>query len=372
LFRSRTGLVLDPYFSGTKVAWLLDESDGLRKRADAGELLFGTIDTWLVYQLSGGVSHVTDVTNASRTLMFDINKGAWDGELCQKLGDIPTLLLPEVRGCSEIVATTRGLGDLPDGIPIAGIAGDQQAALFGQACFDQGMAKCTYGTGAFVLLNTGTKAMTSNHGLLTTIAWRLGDETHYALEGSAFVAGAVVQWLRDAMQFFENSHEIEALAAEVDSSEGVILVPALTGLGAPHWRPEARGLVSGITRGTKKAHIARAALEGIAFLVYDLLCAMQQDTDENINILRVDGGASANNMLMRFQTDLLNVTIHRPAVLDTTALGAAYLAALAVGHFSSVQEISQSWAVEKSFEPTEDRDGIQATIDAWRIAVAKS
>ena len=369
-FQSRTGLVLDPYFSGTKVAWLLKERPELRTLAQENKLRFGTMDTWLVWQLTGGQSHVTDVSNASRTLMFDIHKCQWDAELCGLLGDVPSSLLPDVRSSSEIYGRTQGLDFLPDGIPIAGMAGDQQAALFGQACFTPGMAKCTYGTGAFVLMNTGVVPKKSENGLLTTIAWQLGDEVSYALEGSTFIAGAVVQWLRDGLEFFKDSPEVEALAKTVDDSGGVILVPALTGLGAPHWRPEARGLLCGITRGTNRGHIARAALEGIAFQVAELLEAMAKDGGQELSVLRVDGGASANELLMQFQADLLGIETHRPTILESTALGAAFLAGLGVGLFSDTKSVSQSWSLDKSFTRSLHGDVVEDRMQSWRKAVA--
>ena len=372
LVRSRTGLVIDPYFSGTKLAWMLNESSDLRQRAARGELFFGTIDTWLVYKLTGGKSHLTDATNASRTLLYDIHKGRWDQDLCGILGDIPRAILPELRSSSEVYATTLGLSVLPDGIPIAGMAGDQHAALFGQACFEPGMAKCTYGTGAFALVNTGTKAVQSKHRMLTTVAWKIGGETHYAIEGAAFIAGAAVQWLRDGLQFFDQSKDIEAMAQSVPSSEGVTVVPALTGLGAPHWRPDARGIITGITRGTKRAHIARATLEGIALQIYDLLGSMANDLGQDIRVLRVDGGASANDLLMQFQADILGVEIHRPTVLDTTALGAAYLAALGSGIMSDTAEISKSWSLDKKYSPAMPQEDIEEHLKRWQQAVAKA
>jgi len=369
-FQSRTGLVLDPYFSGTKVAWLLKERPELRILAQEKKLRFGTMDTWLVWKLTGGQSHVTDVSNASRTLMFDIHKRQWDAELCGLLGDIPSSILPEVRSSSEIYGQTQGLDFLPDGIPIAGMAGDQQAALFGQACFTPGMAKCTYGTGAFALMNTGTVAKKSENGLLTTIAWQIGDDVSYALEGSTFIAGAIVQWLRDGLGFFKDSAEVEALAKTVDNSGGVILVPALTGLGAPHWRPDARGLICGMTRGTNRGHLARAALEGIAFQVAELLEAMTKDSGQELSVLRVDGGASANELLMQFQADLLGIETHRPTILESTALGAAFLAGLGVGLFSDTKALSQSWSLDKTFTRSLDADTVHARMQAWRKAVA--
>ena len=372
LVRSKTGLVLDPYFSGTKVGWLLANVSGLRERAAREELCFGTMDTWLIWKLTSGDVHVTDATNASRTLMYDIHQNRWDDELLDMVGEVPGSMLPRVCDSSEIYGATRGLGVLPDGIPIAGIAGDQQSSLFGQGCFQEGMAKCTYGTGAFALMNTGHRAVPSENGMLTTIAWRLGGETTYAIEGSTFVAGAVVQWLRDGLNFFSSSEEIEALAASVDDSGGVVLVPALTGLGAPHWRPEARGLICGLTRGTTRGHIARAALEGIAYQVKDLLGAMEQDSGKAIDVLRVDGGATANNLLMQFQSDLLGIGLHRPRVLDTTALGAAYLAAMGVGIFSDLNEVTKAWTLEREFMPQMDSEVVKKMVEGWRAAVERA
>lgn len=370
LFRERTGLVLDPYFSGTKVEWILDEVEGARARAEAGELAFGTIDSFLVWRLSDGAVHVTDATNASRTLLYDIHRGVWDEELCGIL-NVPQKLLPEVRSCSEIYAHTKGVPGLPDGIPIAGIAGDQQAALFGQTCFEVGDAKCTYGTGAFVLVNTGKEAMRSDNGLLTTVAWKLGDETVYALEGSSFVAGAAVQWLRDGLGLIENSPDVEKLARQVETSGGVVFVPALVGLGAPHWDPDARGLICGIGRDTTSAHIARATLEGIAFSVADLVSAMRADGGR-LERLRVDGGASQNELLMQFQCDLLDVPVDRPASIETTALGAAYLAGMAVGVFPDLSAVVSAHRVERSFEPSMEDSEREAHLGRWTRAVDRA
>jgi glycerol kinase len=369
LFKSRTGLVLDPYFSGTKLAWLLNNAN-LRSRAQSGDLRFGTVDSWLVYKLTAGEKHVTDATNASRTLMFDIHDNQWSDDLCDALGGIPRKLLPEVHACNEIYGQTRGTGFLPDGIPISGMAGDQHAALFGQACFEEGMAKCTYGTGAFVLMNVGKKPIQSHQGLLSTLAWRLNKQNTYALEGSVFVAGAAVQWLRDGLQLFKTSAEIEGLAAEVPDSGGVIFVPALTGLGAPHWRPEARGMLSGLTRGTTKAHIARATLEGIALQVHDLLHAMAQDKGSAVSDLRVDGGAAANNLLVQLQADLLQKSIVRPKIVETTAMGAAYLAALGIGMFSDLKEIQSAWEKDRTFTPQANVD-LQPLLKLWHRTLAK-
>lgn len=371
LFRARTGLVIDPYFAGTKLEWLLSNVDGARARAEAGDLCFGTVDSYLVHRLTGGALHITDATNASRTLLYDIRRGVWDGELLGHLG-VPEACLPQVRASSEVYGHTRGLGQLPDGIPIAGIAGDQQAALFGQTCFDIGDAKCTYGTGAFLLVNTGTEAVTSHNGLLTTIAWRIGDRTVYALEGSSFVAGSAVQWLRDQLGIIKTASEVEALAASVDSTQGVTFVPALTGLGAPHWDPDARGLICGLTRGSSAAHLARAALEGIAFQIAELAEAMVTDAGKPLRRLRVDGGASMNNLMMQFQADLLGVPIDRPSLVETTALGAAYLAGLAVGVFGDQQAIASVHRVERSFDPAMSEQQRVQRMAQWRRAVARA
>jgi glycerol kinase len=371
LFRERTGLVLDPYFSGTKLEWLLDHVDGARPRAERGELVFGTVDSFLAHRLSGGALHITDATNASRTLLFDITRGAWDDELLRHLR-IPRAVLPEVRASSEVYGHTRGVPGLPDGIPIAGIAGDQQAALFGQGCFEIGEAKCTYGTGAFLLMNTGRNLVRSKNGLITTIAWRIGQETVYCLEGSAFVAGSAVQWLRDQLGIIRNASEVEALAARVPSSEGVTFVPALTGLGAPYWDPEARGMISGITRGTTAAHIARATLEGIGSQIADLATAMVNDAQRPITRLRVDGGASQNNLLMQFQSDLLAVPVDRPANIETTALGAAYLAGLATGVFADHAAVQRARKLDKTWTPSMASDVRQQHLQRWRQAVLRT
>jgi glycerol kinase len=367
--RSRTGLVLDPYFSGTKAAWLLDNVPGARARAEAGELCFGTIDAWLSWRLCG--AHATDPSNASRTLLFNIRTMEWDPELLELLG-IPASTLPRVADNAEVLGETRGLGFLPDGIPVAGMAGDQQSALFGQACFAPGQAKCTYGTGAFVLMNTGNSPVESDSGLLTTVGWRLGGETTYALEGSAFIAGAAVQWLRDGLGLIQSAEEIEALAASVPDSGGVVFVPALAGLGAPHWRPDARGLVSGITGGTTKAHLARAVLEGMALQINDILGAMTSDSGTPLAQLRVDGGAARNNLLMQYQADILGVSCVRPTVLETTALGAAFLGGLGVGFWSTPEAISQAWAEDRRFEAGMDSGLRAAHLAAWKTAVAKA
>ena len=370
-FRERTGLVLDPYFSGTKLEWLLDHVPGARERAERGELCFGTIDSWLVYRLTRGAIHVTDASNASRTLLYDIRRGAWDDELLARLR-VPRAVLPEVRGNSEVYGRTQGLRVLPDGVPIAGMAGDQQAALFGQTCFAVGDAKCTYGTGAFLLINTGSDALHSEHGLVTTVAWRLGDQTTYALEGSAFVAGSAVQWLRDQLGLIKSAAEVESLASRVPSTEGVVFVPALTGLGAPHWDPDARGLICGLTRGSSAAHIARATLEGIAFQIAELAQAMVQDAGRGLRRLRVDGGASMNALMMQFQADLLDVEIDRPACVETTALGAAYLAGLAVGVFSNMSAVAGVHRIERSFRPAMSPADREQHMQRWRVAVQRA
>ena len=349
-FRRKTGLVLDSYFAGTKVRWILDHVEGARQRAEAGGLAFGTVDSWLIWNLTRGRTHVTDVTNACRTLLFDIHTGDWDGELLDLLG-VPRAMLPEVRSSSEVYAETSG--DLfASPIPIAGIAGDQQAATFGQRCVEPGMAKNTYGTGCFMLMHTGTEAVPSENNLLTTVAWKIGDgPMEYALEGSVFIAGAVVQWLRDGLKIIRSAPEVEPLARTVEDNGGVYLVPAFAGLGAPHWDPYARGTIVGVTRGTTDGHLARAALEGIAFQVADVLEAMQKDAGIEVKELRVDGGAAANDLLMQIQADVLQAPLVRPAVTETTALGAAYLAGLAVGYWDSAAEVSEQWAVDRRFEP---------------------
>lgn len=371
LFRAKTGLVLDPYFSGTKVRWILDHVEGARAQAEAGELAFGTIDSFLVSRLSGGQAHVTDVSNASRTLLMDLQTLAWDQDLLGHLG-VPGSMLPEIRSSSEVYGTTRGLDVLPDGVPIAGMAGDQQAALFGQVCFDTGEAKCTYGTGAFLLMNTGNKPVASESGLLTTVAWKVGDEIDYALEGSAFIAGAAVQWLRDGLGIIESAADIEALAASVPDSGGVTFVPALTGLGAPHWRPHARGIISGLDRGVTRAHLARAALEGIALQNADILKAMEADSGVSLASLKVDGGAAANNLLMQFQSDILGVPIVRPKMLETTALGAGLLAGLATGVWASRDEASNAWQADHLFEPNMSEPQRAEHLERWATAVAKA
>jgi glycerol kinase len=367
----RTGLLLDPYFAGTKLAWLLDHVPGARKRAEAGELAFGTIDAWLVWKLTRGASHVTDVSNASRTLLLDVTTGQWDDFMLDLLR-IPRALLPQVVHSSMGESAPVGMLGATQ-LPIAGIAGDQQAALFGQACFEPGMAKNTYGTGCFLLLNTGHEPLASANRLLTTIAWQVGDARRcYALEGAVFIGGAVVQWLRDGLGFIERSCDVEALAASVDHADGVYLVPAFTGLGSPHWDAYARGTIVGLSRGTRRAHIARAALESIAFQSAEVLLAMQKDARQPLIELRVDGGATANDLLMQFQADLLGVPVVRPEVTETTALGAAYLAGLGTGFWRSTDELAANWRAERRFEPAMSRDQAQARMARWSQAVERS
>ena len=369
LIRDRTGLVIDAYFSASKLKWILDQVPGARSRAEKGELAFGTVDAWLIWKLTGGKLHLTDSTNASRTMLFNIHEGKWDAELL-RLFDIPTPILPEVRSSSEVYGATGSImapGSI--GVPIAGIAGDQQAALFGQLCTQPGMVKNTYGTGCFLLMHTGDKAVSSNNQLITTVAWTREGRTEYALEGSIFIAGAVVQWLRDGLHFIRDSKEIESLAGEVQSTDGVYLVPAFAGLGAPHWNQYARGSSFGMTRGTTKAHIARAALESIAYQTYDVLKAMEADSGIVLKELRVDGGATANNLLMQFQSDVLGVPVVRPTITETTALGAAYMAGLGVGYWSSVEEIGKQWAEDTRFQPTMDKEYAQQLLKGWQRAV---
>jgi len=366
----KTGLLLDPYFSASKIRWLLDHVADVRKKAEAGELAFGTVDTWLLYNLTGGRTHVTDASNASRTLLYDIHDNRWDEELLTVF-DIPASLLPDVKASSECYAETApALFGAP--IPVAGIAGDQQAALFGQQCIEPGMVKTTYGTGCFMLLNTGTEPVQSHNRLLTTIAWRIGGQTTYALEGSVFIGGAVVQWLRDELKLIESAAAIEALAETVEDNGGVYFVPAFTGLGAPHWDPQARGLIAGLTRGSNRGHFARAALESVAYQVGDLLTAMTGDATLPISEMRVDGGASANNLLMQFQTDIIGVPIIRPHVLETTALGAAYLAGLAVGYWPGREAVTAQWQAERTFQPEMAEERAAALRDAWEEAVQRA
>ena len=366
--RKKTGLVIDAYFSATKVQWILENVKGARAKAKAGDLAFGTVDTWLIWNLTGGKVHVTDASNASRTMLYNIAKGTWDDELLKIFG-VPRSMLPDVRSSSEIYGHTTLLGG---SIPIAGIAGDQQAALFGQVCTKPGMVKNTYGTGCFMLMNTGTKPIASKNNLLTTVAWRIGSRTEYALEGSIFIAGAVVQWLRDGLELIRSAPEVEALAASVPNTGGVYLVPAFAGLGAPHWDQYARGTIVGLTRGSTKAHLARAALEGIALQVMDVLKAMEADSGIKLKELRVDGGASANDLLMQLQADLLNVPVVRPKVAETTALGAAYLAGLAVGYWTDQADIAQQWQVDKRFKPGMKTPARKQIAAGWVKALGRS
>ena len=370
VFRARTGLVLDAYFSGTKLAWLLDSVPGARARAERGELAFGTIDSWLAWHLTGGEAHVTDASNASRTLLFNIHDLDWDDELLAIL-DIPRAVLPRVTTAGEIVGRTRCAG-LPEGIPIAGLSGDQQAALFGQACHRPGLAKNTYGTGCFLLMNTGASPSVSRHRLLTTVAWRREEGAHYALEGSVFIGGAAVQWLRDGLGIIKRAEDVGPLAASVPDSGGVHFVPALAGLGSPYWDPQARGTIVGLTRGSTGAHLARATLEAIAFQSAELLAAMTADSGIALTELRVDGGATANDLLMQIQADLLGVPVVRPRVTETTALGAAFHAGLAVGFWEDEAQIASLWACERTFEPRIPRDAAAARMAEWRRAVERS
>jgi glycerol kinase len=366
----KTGLVVDAYFSGSKLRWILDNVPGARGRAQRGQLAFGTIDTWLAWKLSDGTLHVTDASNASRTMLYNIVTGDWDDELLGWLG-VPRSVLPEVRGSSEVVGHTEP-GLFGASIPLAGIAGDQQAALFGQQCFDRGLAKNTYGTGCFMLMNVGSTAVASRHQLLSTVGWRIGARTDYALEGSVFIGGAVVQWLRDGLGIIEASNDVEALAGSVPDSGGVYLVPAFAGLGAPHWDQYARGLVAGITRGTTRAHLARAALEGIAFQVADVLDVMKADSGVTLNELRVDGGAAVNALLMQFQADILGVPVVRPKVIETTALGAAFLAGLATGFWDSTDDLKHAWQIDRRFEPHMSADESASRRARWTKALQRA
>jgi len=369
-FQLKTGLVLDPYFSGTKVNWILANVEGAREKAEQGELAFGTVDSWLIWNLTDGNHHITDVTNASRTLLYNIHTLDWDDELLGVF-NIPRSVLPAVHPCSSVYGSTvRNLFGLE--IPIGGIAGDQQAALFGQNCIEPGMVKNTYGTGCFMLMNTGEDLVKSNHNLLTTIAWQLEGKVEYALEGSVFIGGAIVQWLRDGLGVINSSAEIEKLALTVDKTENVYLVPAFSGLGAPHWDPHAQGIITGITRGTTRGHIARAALEAIAYQSFDLLKAMEADSGIQLNQLRADGGAAVNNLLMQFQADLSRVPVIRPKITETTALGAAYLAGLAVGFWKNQDEISEHWGSERKFEPRMSENEVKMLHKGWLKAVEKS
>ena len=367
--RSRTGLIIDAYFSATKIKWILDNVPGARERAEKGKLMFGTVDTWLIWRLTRGDVHVTDVSNASRTMLFNIHTLQWDEELL-RLFDIPLSMMPEVRSSSEVYGHTKSTIFAHE-VPISGIAGDQQAALFGQMCVEPGAVKNTYGTGCFLLMNSGEKPIDSKNNLLTTIAWKIGDTVNYALEGSIFVGGSVVQWLRDGLGIIRSSSEVEALAASVPDTAGVYFVPALTGLAAPYWDQYARGSISGISRGTTAAHIARAALEGIAYQTLDIVDAMQRDSGIKLCELKVDGGAARNNLLMQFQSDLLFTRVIRPKVTETTALGAAYLAGLAVGYWNSIEDIKLQWQADCVFEPAAEPEQIEKAIDGWHDAVRR-
>ncbi|ALX47839.1 glycerol kinase GlpK [Lentibacillus amyloliquefaciens] len=369
VIREKTGLLIDAYFSGTKVKWILDNVDGAREKAGNGDLLFGTVDTWIVYKLSGGKAHITDYSNASRTLMFNIYDLKWDDELLDILG-VPKSMLPEVKESSEVYANTVDYHFFGHEVPIAGIAGDQQAALFGQACFDKGMAKNTYGTGNFMLMNTGEEGVKSDHGLLTTLAWGVNGKVEYALEGSIFVSGSAIQWLRDGLKIIENSPQSEDYATRVDSTDGVYMVPAFVGLGTPYWDSDARGAFFGITRGTTREHMIRATLESLAYQSKDVLDAMIEDSGINLKTMRVDGGAVKNDFLMQFQSDMVGVSVERPVVQETTALGAAYLAGLAVGYWKDKNEIAEQWQNERTFEPHMEKETRNGLYDGWKTAVA--
>lgn len=368
LFKQKTGLLIDPYFSATKIKWILEHVDGAKQKAEKGELLFGTIDSWLIWNLSGGQAHVTDYSNASRTLMYNIHELQWDEQLLDIL-DIPISMLPKVRPSSEIYAQTKPKYFFNQEVPIAAAVGDQQAALFGQACFEEGMAKNTYGTGCFMLMNTGERPVTSKHGLLTTIAWGLEGEVHYALEGSIFVAGSAIQWLRDGLRMIKDARSSEQYATKVESADGVYVVPAFVGLGTPYWDSEVRGSIFGLTRGTSKEHFVRATLESLAYQTQDVLTAMEADSEISLKNLRVDGGVVKNNFLMQFQSDLLRVSVERPQINETTALGAAYLAGLAVGYWKDKAEISENWALDRKFHPQMPEAEAIELSHGWKRAV---
>ena len=370
MIRQKTGLIIDAYFSATKIKWILDNVPRARERAEKGKLMFGTVDTWLIWRLTRGEVHVTDVSNASRTMLFNINTLEWDQELLD-LFNIPRSMMPEVKSSSEVYGHTKTT-IFAHKVPIAGIAGDQQAALFGQMCTEPGMVKNTYGTGCFLLMNSGEKPILSQNNLITTVAWKIGDRVNYALEGSIFVGGSVVQWLRDGLGVINSSSEVEALASQVPDTNGVYFVPALTGLGAPWWDQYARGTIIGISRGTTTAHIARAALEGIAYQTMDITAAMSRDAGIPLKELKVDGGASRNNLLMQFQADILGTRVIRPQVVETTALGAAYLAGLAVGYWSSIDEIRKQWQIDRAFEPSWDEERIRTAKSGWEDAVKRT
>ncbi|MCQ2149695.1 MAG: glycerol kinase GlpK [Bacteroidales bacterium] len=366
--RRKTGLLIDAYFSATKVRWILENVPGAREKADKGQLRFGTVDSWLVWNITGGRAHITDVTNASRTMLFNIHTLRWDEELL-RLFDIPSSMLPQVKSSSEIYGYTTLLGDT---VPVAGIAGDQQSALFGQMCIDAGSVKNTYGTGCFLLMNTGDKPITSENRLLTTVAWKIGDKVNYALEGSIFVGGSVMQWLRDGLGLFRSTSEVEALVSTVPDNGGVYFVPALTGLGAPYWDQYAKGSITGITRGTSAAHIIRAALEGIAFQTMDIVEAMEKDAGIRLGELKVDGGASRNNILMQFQADILGAEVIRPEITETTALGAAYLAGLATGFWKDMEQIRSQWKAERRFSPSASPEDVAKAKNGWKEAIERT
>lgn len=368
--REKTGLIIDAYFSGTKIRWILENVPGAREKAEAGKLRFGTVDTWLIWNMTHGEKHVTDVTNASRTLLYNIHTLEWDEEMLQLLG-IPKSMLPEVKSSSEVYGYTH-MPIFSLDVPIAGIAGDQQAALFGQMCTEPGTIKNTYGTGCFLLMNTGEKAVLSQNNLLTTIAWKIGDQVSYALEGSVFVAGSVIKWMRDEMHMFRTAKDIDRLAENAEDNGGVYFVPALTGLGAPYWDPYAKGTITGITRGTKLEHVARAALEGIAFETMDIVEAMRKDAGVSLGELKVDGGVSNSNVTMQFQADILGTNVVRPTCVETTAKGAAYLAGLAVGFWSSIAEIKAQWAIDKTFAPSMPEEKVKEVKDGWRDALSRA
>ncbi len=370
LIREKSGLVVDAYFAGTKFAWILDHVPGLRDRAAAGEVAAGTIDSYLVWRLTGGASHVTDVSNASRTMLMDLHTLSWDDSLMD-IVRVPVDVLPEIRSSSEVYGVTAGVPGLPDGIPIAGMAGDQQSALFGQACFEPGEAKITYGTGAFLLVNTGTTPVASTSNMLTTVAWQLGDETYYALEGSSFIAGAAVQWLRDGLGIIDSAPEIEALAQQVEDTDGVVFVPAFVGLGAPHWRPDARGAILNMTRGTTKAHIARACLEAIALQTCDLMTAMESDRGAPVQSLKVDGGACRNNLLMQMQANFADVEVVRPVHVETTSFGAIFLAGLGAGVWEDTQAIRERWAEDRRFVPDTSPGARTQALENWSKALER-
>lgn len=370
LVKQKTGLELDAYFSATKISWILDNVAGARSRAENGELAFGTVDSWLIWNLTDGSAHLTDISNASRTMLFNIHTLEWDEELLS-LFCVPRKLLPDVESNSHVFAHTAGRL-VSSRIPICGVAGDQQAAMFGQLCIKKGMVKNTYGTGCFLMLNTGEEAVTSKNRLLTTIAWKINNKVTYALEGSVFVAGAVIQWLRDQLSFVNSAEQVEALAGKVDDNGGVYFVPAFTGLGAPYWQQNAKGLIYGITRGTTKAHIARAALESIAFQSLDVIKAMEKDIGTKVNYIRADGGASANSMLMQFQSDILGIIVERPQILETTALGAAYFAGLAIGYWENTDQIIDQWSIDRAFTPIMHADKVNKLVENWHDAISKT